>query len=294
MIVITGAQQFISQIREDREHGASELARTCLDALARRVGSIEVTSNEALRRQLIEFAQELQSARPTMAAITNLIGEWIAAVERLPASDASTLRDEIKSISTTLILASENAVSSAAAHAAELVGTGKTIITHSLSSTVVAVFECLVGNVKAIVTESRPPSEGRRLAAKLSELGIETDFISDQQIGLFAKRADVALVGADTIAGDGSVINKAGTYLLALAARDRDIPFYVCFESFKHSDVSPADVALEEHDPAEIDPPKLAHVKAHNIYFDVTPPDLVTAWISEHGIRDESSFAAET
>jgi translation initiation factor 2B subunit (eIF-2B alpha/beta/delta family) len=290
VIVITGAQQFISQIREDREHGASELARTCLDALARRVGSIEVTSNEALRRQLVEFAQELQSARPTMAAITNLIGEWIAAVERLPASDASTLRDEIKSISTTLILASENAVSSAAAHAAELVGTGKTIIT----STVVAVFECLVGNVKAIVTESRPPSEGRRLAAKLSELGIETDFISDQQIGLFAKRADVALVGADTIAGDGSVINKAGTYLLALAARDRGIPFYVCFESFKHSDVSPVDVALEEHDPAEIDPPKLAHVKAHNIYFDVTPPDLVTAWISEHGIRDESSFAAET
>jgi len=110
VIVITGAQQFISQIREDREHGASELARTCLDALARRVGSIEVTSNEALRRQLVKFAQELQSARPTMAAITNLIGEWIAAVERLPASDASTLRDEIKSISTTLILASENAV----------------------------------------------------------------------------------------------------------------------------------------------------------------------------------------
>ncbi|MFQ5759767.1 MAG: translation initiation factor eIF-2B, partial [Acidiferrobacterales bacterium] len=288
MIAITEAQQFISQIREDREHGASELARTCLDALARHTDSIEVTSNEALRRQLIELAQELQSARSTMAAITNLIGEWIAAVERLPAGNVSTLRDDIKSISTTLILASENAVSSAAAHAAELVGTGKTIITHSLSSTVVAVFERLVGNVKAIVTESRPPSEGRRLAAKLSELGIETDFISDQQMGLFAKRADVALVGADTIAGDGSVIDKAGTYLLALAARDRGSPFYVCFESFKHSHVSPVDVALEEHDPAEIDPSKLAHVKAHNIYFDVTPPELVTAWISEHGISNES------
>jgi translation initiation factor 2B subunit (eIF-2B alpha/beta/delta family) len=291
---MTEAQQFICQIREDREHGASELARTCLDALARHAGRVEVAGNEVLRQQLIEFAQELQSARPTMAAITNLIGEWIVAVEQLPAGDLSTLRDDIKSISTTLILASENAVSSAAAHAAELVGAGKTVITHSLSSTVVAVFECLVGNVKAIVTESRPPSEGRRLAAKLSELGIETDFISDQQMGLFAKRADVALVGADTIAGDGSVINKAGTYLLALAARDRGIPFYVCFESFKCSDVSPANVGLEQHDPVEIDPPKLTHVKGHNIYFDVTPPDLVTAWVNEHGIRDESSFAAET
>jgi ribose 1,5-bisphosphate isomerase len=281
---MTDAQQFISQIRQDREHGASELARTCLDALARHASSIETTSNEALRQQLIEFARELQNARPTMAAITNLIGEWIAAVQRLPASNASTLRDDIKSISTALILASENAVSSAAAHAAELVGTGKTIITHSLSSTVVAVFECLVGNVKAIATESWPPGEGRRLAAKLSELGIETDFISDQQMGLFVKRADVALVGADTIAGDGSVINKAGTYLLALAARDQGIPFYVCFESFKHSDVSSADVALEQHDPAEVDPPKLARVKGHNTYFDVTPATLVTAWITEHGV----------
>lgn len=291
---MTEAQQFISQIREDREHGASELARTCLRALSRHAGSIEVTSNEAVRRQLVRFAQELQGIRPTMAVITNLIGEWIDAVERLPAGDASTLCDDIESISTTLILASESAVSSAAAHAAELIGTGKTVITHSLSSTVVAVFECLVGDVKAIVTESRPPSEGRRLAAKLSELGIETGFISDQQMGVFVKHADIALVGADAIAGDGSVINKAGTYLLALAARDQGIPFYVCFESFKHSELSPADIVREEHDAAEIDPPKLAHVKAHNIYFDITPPNLVSAWINENGIRRESSFSAET
>ena len=92
---MTDAQQFISQIREDREHGASELARTCLDALARRAGSIEVTSHEVLRQQLIEFAQELQSARPTMAAITNLIGEWIAAVERLPGQRVHDVQESL-------------------------------------------------------------------------------------------------------------------------------------------------------------------------------------------------------
>lgn len=284
---MTEAQQFISQIREDREHGASELARRCLDALARHAASIEVTNKEALQRQLIEFARALQGTRPSMAAISNLIGEWIAAVEQLPGDDVSVLRDDIKAISTTLVHASETAVLSAAAHTAELVGTGKTIITHSMSSTVVAVFEGLANNVKAIVTESRPPSEGRQLAAKLSELGIETDFISDQQMGLFAKRADVALVGADTIASDGSVINKAGTYLLALVARDRGIPFYACFERFKCSEVSPGDVILEQHGAGEIDAPELTHVKAHNIYFDITPPNLVTAWITERGVLHE-------
>ena len=124
----------------------------------------------------------------------------------------------------------------------------------------------------------------------LSALGVATDFISDQQMGLFAHRADVALVGADTIAGDGSVINKAGTYLLALAARDRGMPFYVCFESFKCSKLGAADIPLERHDANEFAPPKLPNITAHNVYFDVTPVHLVTAWIAETGVQQKFSL----
>ena len=183
-------------------------------------------------------------------------------------------------------------MSSAAYNAAELIGKGKTIITHSQSSTVVGVFEHLAADVKVIVTESRPPGEGRILAEKLSRLGIVTDFISDQQMGVFVKHADVALVGADTIAEDGSVINKAGTYLLALAAREQKVPFYVCFESIKFSSKPSADIGLEKHDPAELNPPQLPHVETHNIYFDVTPSNLVTAWITEEGVSREPKFKA--
>ena len=107
---------------------------------------------------------------------------------------------------------------------------------------------------------------------------------------MFVQRADVALVGADTIAADGSVINKAGTYLLALAARDRGVPFYVCFESFKRSGFPASDAVLEKHDLSELDPPQLPHIKTHNVYFDITPPNLVTAWITEHGIAREPSL----
>ncbi len=219
-----------------------------------------------------------------MAPIMNLLGQWIALVEKLSVDNIDKLRAEAGKCAEQLVRASEEAVSKAASSAADLIGADKTVMTHSLSSTVVAVFENLAPHTRAIVTESRPPGEGRQLTAKLSKLGIPTDFISDQQIGLFVHHANVVLVGADTIAVDGSVINKAGTYLLALAARDQSIPFYVCFESFKCSDLATSDVSLEEHDPGEFDPPQLPHIRAHNVYFDITPPNLVTAWITEHGI----------
>jgi translation initiation factor 2B subunit (eIF-2B alpha/beta/delta family) len=175
-----------------------------------------------------------------------------------------------------------------------LIGPDKTIITHSLSSTVLKVFELLGSRARAIITESRPPAEGRLLAEKLSSLGIATDFISDQQMGLFAQHADAALVGADTIARDGSVINKAGTYLLALAARDRGRPFYACCESFKYSDLNAADIPLESHDAAEINPPVLSKITPHNVYFDITPAYLVTSWITEIGITDKWKLGPTT
>ena len=102
-------------------------------------------------------------------------------------------------------------------------------------------------------------------------------------------RVNVALVGADAIAVDGSVINKAGTYLLALAAQDRGIPLYVCFESFKRSKLGAADIPLEQHDASEFAPPELPNITPHNIYFDITPVHLVTAWITETGMQRKFS-----
>lgn len=284
-------EKLIGRMRDDREHGASELARHCLDGLAEQARNIDADSAQALQHQLVKLARQLQNTRPTMAPIVNLVGRWITKIEKLPADNVDNLRSEAAAQAETLMQLSKDAVAKVVSNAAQLIGAGKTVITHSLSSTVVGVFEHLAPGVKAIVTESRPPGEGRRLAARLSELGIATDFISDQQMGLFVQRADIALVGADTIAVDGSVINKSGTYLLALAAREQGIPLYVCFESFKCSALAASDITLENHDPAELDPPELPHVKPHNIYFDVTPPNLVTAWITEQGVfRDAAAL----
>ncbi len=85
---------------------------------------------------------------------------------------------------------------------------------------------------------------------------------------------------------DGAVVNKVGTYLLALAARDHDLPFYVCFESFKRTTRTAAEISLEEMDPRELEPPELPGILARNVYFDVTPARLVSSWIDELGARE--------
>ncbi|MFQ5755286.1 MAG: translation initiation factor eIF-2B [Acidiferrobacterales bacterium] len=287
------AGNLVQAIRDDREHGASELARQCLDGLVEYARTIQVTDAQVLKAQLIGLARQLQQARPAMAPITNLLAHWLAAFEQSSADTPEDIRNVATKAAEALIQESKGALSKAAANAVNLIGTEKTIITHSLSSTVFAVFEALAPRVRAIVTESRPPGEGRRLAEKLSALGITVEFISDQQMGIFVQNADVALVGADTIASEGSVINKAGTYLLALAARDRGIPFYACFESFKCSKLAPEAIPLEHNDPAEFDPPELPHVEAHNVYFDVTPSELVTAWVTDARVFNERATFAQ-
>ncbi|MFQ5934961.1 MAG: translation initiation factor eIF-2B [Acidiferrobacterales bacterium] len=287
---MASANSLVERIRHDREHGASELARQCLMGIADCARDTNVNDVTTLRDGLVQLAHELQRTRPTMAPITNLVERWLATFSKANAGELDAVRAQAVICAQALIAESEQAVKKGAAHAAELIGPGKTVITHSLSSTVIGVFEILGKCVKAIVTESRPPSEGRRLAERLSALGIATDFITDQQMALFVQHADVALVGADTVAADGSVINKAGTCLLALAAREWKIPFYVCFESFKCSQFNAVDILLESHDPAEFDPPSFSHVTPHNVYFDVTPVHLVNAWITETGVLQEPTF----
>lgn len=271
---------------EDRISGASQLARQALDSLAEYAGSCAERDPSNLRRTLIDFAEQLQYARPSMAPIYNMLQRWIDRVDGLSAHDTGTLRHEAASFAQALADQSLQAVEQAARRAAELIGGNVTIITHSLSSTVTETFRQLSSrDVKAIVTEGRPGFEGRQQALHLDQAGIPVTLITDAQMGHFVQRADLVLVGADTLLSDGSVVNKVGTSLLALAAREHDVPFHVCCESFKEIPFSAKTVELEEADPAEIDAPRGRSITPCNLYFDITPAKFVSAWITDERVR---------
>jgi methylthioribose-1-phosphate isomerase len=98
------------------------------------------------------------------------------------------------------------------------------------------------------------------------------------------------VVGADRIAANGDVANKVGTYSLAISARRHDVPFYVAapVATVDWAAASGSDIPIEERNQDEVTcirGHRLAPVgvAAWNPAFDVTPADLVTAIITEHG-----------
>jgi translation initiation factor eIF-2B subunit delta len=99
------------------------------------------------------------------------------------------------------------------------------------------------------------------------------------------QQADAVVVGADAILDDGSVVNKCGTSLLAIAAQYFKVPFYVLADSSKHTKISSADFILEELPAKELGATKSPFIHPHNIYFDITPASLVMAYINEFGVQ---------
>ncbi len=224
----------LEEIATDRARGASELARRCLAILAESASVSPARNPAMLRDRLMAQAVSLAATRPSMAPIQNLLGRWRQELTALPLHDLDTARWFAMNTALALAQVSELAVSRIAEHAMDFLGTGRTLMTHSSSSTVVAICHQLKDHdLHMIVTESRPLREGRRLAEQLSAWAVPTTYITDAQMGLFVSQADAVIVGADSLLADGSIVNKAGTYLLALAAQDRKVPFYACCESFK-------------------------------------------------------------
>jgi translation initiation factor eIF-2B subunit delta len=159
-----------------------------------------------------------------------------------------------------------------------------TVMTYSYSSTVIELLTRLKPK-RVIISEARPTGEGLRVARELVRAGISMTLITEAQMGLFVNETDAVMVGADTVLPEGDFINKIGTKLLALAAKDADVPFYSATETLKVAAPSePIPFAPEEGKASEVCADNWLEVR--NVYYEVTPAYLVTSYITEHGVLD--------
>jgi methylthioribose-1-phosphate isomerase len=147
-------------------------------------------------------------------------------------------------------------------------------------------------NVSVIATETRPRLQGARLTAyELQRDGIPVTLITDNMVGYVMQRrlVDKVFVGADRIVGD-AVINKIGTFGIAVLAYEHKIPFYVVAPTSTFDPThSASEVIIEERSPDEVTHfanQKIAPngVRVLNPAFDITPMRFVTAIICETGI----------
>jgi len=184
-----------------------------------------------------------------------------------------------------------------AAHAAELFGPGTRALTHcNAGGLATGGYGSAVGALRAAwerellahvwVDETRPLLQGSRLTAwELEAAGIPHSVIADSAAAslMAAGEVDCVVTGADRIAANGDTANKIGTYSLAVLAAHHGIPFYVVAPTSTIDPGTPdgASIPIEYRAPEEL----TSRFPARNPAFDVTPAELITAIVTEHGVQ---------
>jgi methylthioribose-1-phosphate isomerase len=188
-----------------------------------------------------------------------------------------------------------------ARHGAALVAHGGRLLTHCNTGALAtggagtALGVVLAAEPRHVwVDETRPLLQGARLTAyELQHAGAAFDVVPDASAGalMAANEVDAVVVGADRIAANGDVVNKIGTYTLAVLAARHDVPFVVAAPTSTIDPHTPtgAEIPIEERSGEEVLALGGARVAplgvgARNLAFDVTPAELVDAIVCERGV----------
>lgn len=266
----------IASIAEDHTSGASRIARVALETMV--LLAVEAKGHPKAE-ELEEAARRISDAQPAMAVVHNVVHVFARLVGEgmEPMAVSAQLRDELETAKdriarTYLKIAPEDAV----------------LVTTSFSDNVLATLQLLheKGRLARVhVLEARPLLEGRFLAVALKEAGIPASLSADALGPSLLASATAVLVGADSVLRDGAIVNKIGSYGLALAAKEHGKPFHVACETLKfdarHDAASwPGSPAMNPREVWENPPERVA---VDNRYFEVVPASLVSAVVTERG-----------
>jgi len=274
--------QMIELIKTDNRSGAAELLERAAAVYAAASTSHPDPTPETAAFIVESISATLKDAQPGMAGLLNLIRRVETAIQR-PGS-ISPLGQAASAASDFAVSASRN-LKAVATKGAELIAPDAVVLTHSRSSTVVAALLKAAERVQRfslIATESRPMLEGRQLAEAISAAGVDVTVIVDAAAAVVMDRVDLVLVGADRVTS-GHVLNKIGTRLIAMSARDVGVPIYCLADTSKFiANVQPLQ---QKPDPPsfEVWPHHPANISIINRYFEEVPIEMFTGIITETG-----------
>jgi len=303
-------RQVAAAIKEMKVRGAPLIGVAAAFGLALTALHSKTKLKAQLIYELEQAAETLRSTRPTAVNLP-----W--ALDRVMRRTYKTKGgvNEVKRavINEALKMAEEDVQTNLAIgrNGAQLLEDGDVVLTHCNPGsfgtvehgTALSVIRVAVQSrkrIKVIATETRPQLQGARLTTfELKQAGIPVTLITDSMVGYVMANhmVDKVVVGADRVLRTGHVINKIGTYTIAVLAKAHKIPFLVA-TPFSTIDLKTkvADVVIEQRDPNEVltflgqrvAPPTTL---ALNPAFDITPPEYVTGLITEKGILSPSGIS---
>ncbi|HEY7400803.1 MAG TPA: S-methyl-5-thioribose-1-phosphate isomerase [Actinomycetota bacterium] len=292
-------------IRSLAVRGAPILGIVAANALTLVAPSSRASNPSGLMEELEEAAAMLRATRPTAVNISWAVHRVLVAARSSAAFGIGEVRAAIELEAIAIEREDRAACDAIGAFGNELVPEGANVLTHcntgmlctggiGTAQGVILAAHRAGKRIHVWVDETRPVWQGARLTAwELGRLGVPRTLVADGAAASLMRsgRVDLVVTGADRITADGSVANKIGTYGLAVLARHHDVPFFVAapVSTIDLETATGAEVPIEERAPQELTTPLDTPVAepdtpAANPAFDVTPPDLVSAIVTEHGV----------
>lgn len=285
----------IEELREDieanRVPGGSAFARAGAGLIALSLKEAAATSRAQTIDLVEELADWLSDVKPSMAVVRNVADLARRVASQAPETPGDAAANAVVSAMDAFCERSERAIAQLASFAMKVIPAGAKVLVHSYSASLVALLHSAVEaglGYELLVTESRPYRESRRLVDTLVDTEVPITLFSDAGVAIAASKADLAVVGADSVFADGSFANKTGSLPLAQACAREDVPVYVATELAKVYPGDPADVAMELRPAAELAegwPLAVSgRVTVWNQFFERVEAGLVTRYVTEAGL----------
>jgi translation initiation factor 2B subunit (eIF-2B alpha/beta/delta family) len=278
---------------------AARSGREVMRTLARIVEASAAATSQELWNELEASVDEILDVMPAYAPPLNVMHRVLAEIDR---GRTENLRvDETKSAIALLAERyeswSEEARTTIAHLGAAIIPDDGAVFTFTLSETVLRTLrDAWRGGrrFRVLVAESRPNRDGLQTAKILAEEGLSVSVCVDAAIGEAVPCADVVVVGAEAVLADGSASCKVGTYPIALVAHANSIPVYVLADTGKlcaslRLDLPRGVTPIARDDVMGSRKAGGSRVVGH--LFDVTPPELITAIVTERGVLSPHEVA---
>ncbi len=292
---------------------SAEIGKAIKDMVIRGSGAIalagiygilmETFNSRGDSEQIIRAGEYLIATRPTAVNMHKSIRRLIEGIETLKPEE---IIYEIQKRCVDIMAKQLEVERKIGKNGADLIGYGETILTichaggvagFGFGGRTLSIFRTAMEqgkDIKVIACETRPYFQGSRITAwELKKFGIPVTLISDNMAGVIMQKRMVnrVITGSDRLAINGDTANKIGTYLLALAARDNDIPFHISTSKYniEAKNKSGREIEIEFRNGYEVTHFNGQRIGAEGVDalypgFDITPNEYITAIITEEGV----------
>lgn len=285
----------VKDIRIRQMRGGTIVTHAALKALRSVALDSKATSVREFMKELDENSKHLATLRTTSVPLSNGLRQVRSEVEQSAKNgvDVQLLKQTVVNATEGFERKLNESIETIAEIGARRLKEGDVVLTHSYSSSVIAILKRAHEQGKGLrvfVTETRPELEGRDVARELAANGIETTLIIDSAVSHFLKDSDKVLVGAEAVAANGAIVNKIGTATIAAVAHEARVRVFVAASTYKFSPETMFGelIEIEERPPSFVlddsEMAKLQNLTVRNPAFDVTSPEDIDLIITERGV----------